>query len=643
MNLARAKKMRKKILSMSIAAVMTAITSTGVMAFDTDGAPTSNNDGPILVQNETQEAGYQGDLLPAINGIVANTPNPHLPVQSMGNLTLGVNGLGDALIFPMFNQANGWGTEFVVRNTDQNHAIVAKVAVYTGNDSEEILDFNVYLSAADVVRFKIENGNLTSEDGSILRVFPAPSSNLDDVGINNFASSARPFSRPVGIDSGYVVVYGMAQASTDADQADRFDQRYHKEHKRLFRNYRADLDVCRPGWRVGHQNAMVNGTYTRHTVNSQSVENYSVAAPNQSTNCTFTNTSPLYGAVRSAGVAAQAASTAAGAVIDLASAQAAAQAATLAASKANAMATAAESAGNSAAMAAKNAAMLATMTAANVTTLVNGITGSITAADVHAIGIATNNVAIAVAGAAAGIATAATISAPGNFFGDVDASLTGTVRLYNATSGARDMILPATAINNFTSGNKIIYTEGENASLQDRRIQGVNDDIVPVAMEWAKYNEAGIREDAKAFVVSSATYNFAANSIANQLVITQPYKRVLVQLGNDDGYWQDTETNFGGFSFLYNVFDEDEHMDNIAYTKSPHNSEITILRNELQVMANLEDGTEFEGQNGFALLRFTNINGQNSGIPAVISQMIGTTTGGIPQVNWIYSQTQNQP
>jgi len=536
--------MRKKILSMSIAAVMTAVTSTGVMAFDTNGTDASAIDGSILVQNETLSAGYQGNFLPAINGIAANTLNPHPPVQSMGNLTLGQNGLGDALIFPLFDQSNGWETEFVVRNTDENHAIVAKVAVYTSTDSEEILDFNLYLSAADVVRFKIENGNLTSEDGSILRTIPDPISNVDDVSIDDFASAEKPFSRPVGIDSGYVVVYGLAQASTDSDIADRFNQRYHNEHKRLFKNYRRELDVCRPNWRIGHKNAMVNGTYTRHTTHSPSVENYSVAVPNQATNCTFTNTSPLYASLTAARASVQAASAAAGAVSDVATAQAAAAASVTAANDAAAMAAAATSAGNAAAADAQIAANMAMMEANKATALANANPPPATHEDFQAITIAVNNVLLSVAGAAAGIANAATEAAPGNFFGDVDASLTGTVRLYNATNGARDMILPATAIKNFTSGNKIIHTDGETISLADRRIQGTDDATpTPANIEWAKYNEAGIRTDASAFLVSNVSYNFAAESVANQLVVTQPYKRVLVQLGNDDGYWQDTATD----------------------------------------------------------------------------------------------------
>ncbi|MCK5896578.1 MAG: hypothetical protein KAG20_07215, partial [Cocleimonas sp.] len=213
---------------------------------------------------------------------------------------------------------------------------------------------------------------------------------------------------------------------------------------------------------------------------------------------------------------------------------------------------------------------------------------------------------------------------------------------------ARDMILPAKAIANFTSGNKIIYAEGEIGALQDRQIIGTrwedadNDPNTPdvaVNNEWAMYDEARIRADARAFLVSSTTYTFAAASVANQLVVTQPYKRTLVQLGNDDGYWQGISSDFGGFSFIYNVFNEHEEMDNKVYTHSPHSSGINILRKEVESMVDLENGTEFAGENGYALLRFTNLGGYNSGLPAIVTQMLGSTVGGAPQLNWIYSQT----
>jgi len=538
--------MRKKILSLSIVSIMTALTSVSSMAFDTSGSdtgPDSANatDGPILVLDDARLAGYQGNLLP-LSGTSPLAANLHPPKESDEGLRLysvrsnnatnpalyNISDRGDALVFPFFNQKDDWGTEIVVRNTDKYHAIIAKVTVYRSSDSLEILDFNVYLSAADVVRFKIENGKLISKDGSIIRNVPSPSSNLNDVDEDDFASKAKPFIRDVTSENGYVVVYGMAQAKNDDDDVDSHDSRYHKQHARLFANYRRELDVCRPGWRIGHRNAMLNGTYIRNTIitpgNYSSIENYSIAAPNQAENCRADN-------------------------------------------------------------------------------------------DVKA----------------------------GNFFGDVDESLSGTVRIYNGTNAPRDMILPAKAIKNFTSENKIIWTEGEIADLQDRRIIGNQADgnggIQDVA--WALYNEQGIRDDAKAFAVVNTAYTFNEESVANQLVITQPYKRVLIQLGNDDGYWRDVNNNSGTgiFSYIYNVFDEHEKMHDIPYTESPYNSDIPLGSNEVEIMSNLEVGTDVENENGFALLRFVNTLGYNAQMPAIITQMIGSSVAGVPQVNWIYSPT----
>ena len=546
--------MRKKILTMSIAAVLTAVTSSSVMAFDSNGVDTGPDSayathGPILVPVTGRLAAYQGNLLPLTGVTPSVTVNAHPPKEADEGLRLysvksndatinnpalyDVSRRGDALIFPFFNQKDDWGTEFVVRNTSKHHAIVAKVSVHRSSDSLEIIDFNVYLSGADVVRFKIENGKLTSEDGSIVRSVPAPSSNLNDIDEDDFASKAKPFVRGGGVNgdvlpqSGYVVVYGMAQARGDTDDLDSHDSRYHNQHARLFANYRRELDVCRPGWRIGHRNAMVGGTYIRNTIISRTtaggnvysgIDNYSIAAPNQAEDC------------RPDGM----------------------------------------------------------------------------------------------------------IKA-GNFFGDVGEHLSGTVRLYNGTNAPRDMMLPATAIKNFTSENKIIWAEGEIANLQDRRIVGNTSGLQDV--EWALYNEQGIRDDAKAFAVVNTAYTFNADSVANQLVITQPYKRILVQLGNDDGYWRDTSTNFGTFSFIYNVFNEHEKMQGIEYTHSPWDSAIPVGRNEVEIMKDLEVGTDFENENGFALLKFVDTRGHNAQMPAIITQMIGSTVAGVPQVNWIYSPT----
>jgi hypothetical protein len=640
--------MRKKILTMSIAAVLTGVTSSGVMAFDS-----------IVPGDETEWCAPDLKDANKVDDIVVYPGKLHslkapsrlgayrTPLKPADNpLELEPEGRGDALIYPLYKAKDGWETEIIVRNTDSEHAIVAKASLRRKTDSLEVFDFNIYLSADDVARFTIKEDKtdgggiiIYSEDGSILRKVPSASSNGNDITKDYFATKDKPFyvdkntrgrmvrdnGALVGLTdagAGYVVIFGMGEAKGKND--DKGEDRYHDDHARLFADYRKELDVCRAPWRVGVGKAMLNGTFIRNTIiytnddgsNQYSTKvNFSIPAPNQAEDCV-----PNGGAVA------------------------------------------------------------------------------------------------------------------GNYFGDVNKDykngLTGTVRIYTATDkdnnktrdATRDMILPAVAVKNFTDGNKIIYTEGEIAALQDRRILPTNSPVPltpinavnassvsgsldamgyiptywyqnygydnldssyvwpglapsgnPVGFQdnvqnnlwvWAEYWEPGICKDATAFHVNRTTYTFDAKSVANQLIVTQPYKRILVQMGNDDRYWQDvilpayeppvyeedgklkSKGHFGGFSSLYNVYNEHEKMTDTLYPISPNNPLTRILRPELASMVNLEKGTEFEGENGFARLWFTNEAGQRKPIPAIITQMIGSTidigtTGApvlVPELNWIYSQ-----
>jgi hypothetical protein len=639
--------MRKKILTMSIAAVLTGVTSSGVMAFDSIGIP--DECAADLVDNNKVDdiIVYEGKLhsLSSSHRLGAYR-TPLKPADN--NLELERQGRGDTLIYPLYKAKDGWETEIVVRNTDSDHAIIAKASLRRKTDSLEVFDFNIYLSADDVARFTIreyKNGGIEiySEDGSILRKVPNPYGGGNDVSKDYFASKDKPFivnkdtqSRLVrdngaltelmDAGAGYVVIFGMGEAKGKVDN--KGEDRYHLDHSRLFANYRKELDVCRSPWRVGHGKSMLNGTFIRNTIISTNSSgdntyskniNFSIPAPNQAEDCV-----PNGGAIA------------------------------------------------------------------------------------------------------------------GNYFGDVNKDysngLTGTVRLYTATDkngntsrdATRDMILPAVAVKNFTDGNKIIYTEGEVAALQDRRIsptvagvptvppyhvvpaEAVNASSVAGSLDemgtilpftlpngtaqvgrnntwlWAEYSEPGVCSDATAFHVNRTTYTFDAESVANQLIVTQPYKRILVQLGNDRNYWQNvtlpaykppvydndgklTDTgHFGGFSSFYNVYNEHEEMSNEPYHFSPNNPKISLLP-ELASMPNLEKCTEFDAPptageescanesildpdrksvNGFARLWFTNGAGQRKPIPAIITQMIGSTvdigtTGApvlVPELNWIYSQ-----
>ena len=575
--------MRKKILSMSIAAVLTAVTSSSVMAFDSkdnelndpvDISSSTIKPAHIIVQhvkdnkdnkNKDKDKSFEGCPAAYVGNDTLINGVKHPPVPSTEDLIVNaaprINGTygggalsrkGDALIFPLFTagkkevigdplreeitcdkatdelklptmaDAEGWSTEFVVRNTDTKHAIVAKVAFYSQLDTEELLDFNIYLSAFDVARFKIERvkdaegkyvTRVTSTDGSVPYYTSKPENGADNDQVifaapKSATEDARTFVRDIPESVGYAVVYGMGQASNRASTTSLNDLRYDHEHQQLFKNYRAELDVCRPNWRKGHRNSMAVGTYIPFERNATNMPFY-VPAPNVAESCNDSNGAPLTGAV------------------------------------------------------------------------------------------------------------------PGNLFGDVAPSLTGTVRIYNKEEGEeRDMLLPATAIENFTAGNKIIYADGEIAALQDRRIHG--DSAIAGApksgkpascasnattgsyagIDWAYYDEAGIQRDANPFLVKQTVYKFAKlpDNVKNTLVVTQPYKRILVQTGNDDRYWKgfacdngtpdaaniDGKKNYGGIIMRYVIYDEDEHRTANVVVNSPFGQNEGSWPYEVQAFSDLE-------------------------------------------------------
>jgi hypothetical protein len=66
------------------------------------------------------------------------------------------NNKGDVLVFPWFLALDGgWQTKLTVINTDTTNSVVAKVVFRSFKNSEELLDFFIYLSPADVWTGKI--------------------------------------------------------------------------------------------------------------------------------------------------------------------------------------------------------------------------------------------------------------------------------------------------------------------------------------------------------------------------------------------------------------------------------------------------------------------------------------------------------
>ncbi len=66
-------------------------------------------------------------------------------------VTLENDGTGDYLLFPAtYANENGWTTQLKVVNTNNTHAIVARVVIRNGHDSSELFDFPIYLTPGDV-------------------------------------------------------------------------------------------------------------------------------------------------------------------------------------------------------------------------------------------------------------------------------------------------------------------------------------------------------------------------------------------------------------------------------------------------------------------------------------------------------------
>ena len=470
-------------------------------------------------------------------------------VEADSNMTLSTTGKGDALIYPAFRSGDGWSTEIIVRNTHKT-AMVAKAVLYAADDSRELIDFNIYLSAHDAFRFNINaDGTLTTRDGSYAKGVD-PTYETDKVEFVDHEKEDWTIGKLDENSSGYVVIYGMIQART---------QDYHNKHEKLYQDYRSALDLCRdsdgnisnnlsrngvpmPQWRRAYvENGVVNGTLTLPS---------GVGAPNVDANCTDAN---------------------------------------------------------------------------NTASFRKYVTDKKSSQPID------------------------------HFTSPAKDALFGSVRIqHNASANNpsnRDLLLPATAIANFTTGkNMMLWATGEYASMQDRRLQQ------PAGKRFSEYNTTGVLRDADTFLIKSAYYTFnkdEKNIERNTILVTQPMKRPLVQIGDPDGYWDNegtTASPWGDFKLQYRLYDDNEkeyaEEAGLAHITSPYNTDPKLgYINELQPLKDLEEdknlikGTNGEyfnnGTHGYADMNF--YGNRNTGLPAIITQMSSSQVGGQPQINWVYS------
>lgn len=230
-------------------------------------------------------------------------------------------------------------------------------------------------------------------------------------------------------------------------------------------------------------------------------------------------------------------------------------------------------------------------------------------------------------------------------------ALSGTVRIYNETGEARDLLLPATAIKNYTDGFIMMWAERELAAFADRNLRAIAPDTVI-------YDEKAVRVDASSYAFGGKdliyyTFNNAqmnsSTDAANKLILTQVLKRTLIQLGNDDGYWApftkctekagwagnvETGATYGA-AFGAKIWDEAEYSDQSS--TPPVSPGLTIdpqvVCKEVAELADLEKlavgDIDFADKNGYVAVRFQN------GLPAIPTQMSASQVGDSVRINWV--------
>ena len=231
-------------------------------------------------------------------------------------------------------------------------------------------------------------------------------------------------------------------------------------------------------------------------------------------------------------------------------------------------------------------------------------------------------------------------------------ALFGEVTMSHGGEDKRSLIIPATALENYTTDNQImLWTEGEYAAIQDRQIEGAN------------YDVDGIANDANTFVINHAYFTFDAHAdkCKNEyaFLLTQPMKRALVMAGRGK-YWTNQNPNaneWGLFRLNKTPWTDDEGkvadgeigyiqlnspLEGITVNPAAYYDEVATF--DYKAMVNeIEEDLDTYGFKEGAIAGYIDmlVNEDHHGLPAIVSQMTSNDVEGEAQINWIYSATSN--
>lgn len=196
--------MKKNVLALSIAAMIGGLGFVGTASAALDG----NGDSNALVGTGTAAGGTAVDLAAA-----------QLTKATATALTFQAGGVGHALLVPYYNAQNGNMTVLHVTNTDQVNGKAVKVRFRGAANSDDVLDFQVFLSPGDVWTAAVTAGadgvaNIVTGDNTC--TVPALTSGvgqpfvMDRLNPNLSAADKAAQTR-----EGYVEIFNMADIAGD--------------------------------------------------------------------------------------------------------------------------------------------------------------------------------------------------------------------------------------------------------------------------------------------------------------------------------------------------------------------------------------------------------------------------------------------
>ncbi|MEQ6308740.1 cell surface protein [Delftia acidovorans] len=188
--------MKKNVLALSIAAMVGGLGFAGVASAAVIGGSNAGTD--------AKAAAAASQLLQATNG----------------GLTLAHGGVGHALVVPYFNAQNGNATVLHLTNTDTVNGKAVKIRFRSAANSDDLLDFQIYLSPGDVWTGAVsangtDGATLVSADNTC--TVPALTKNVAvPFGTRRLNPSLSDADKANQTREGYVEIFNMADITSAA-------------------------------------------------------------------------------------------------------------------------------------------------------------------------------------------------------------------------------------------------------------------------------------------------------------------------------------------------------------------------------------------------------------------------------------------